>query len=131
MKAVDTNILVRFLVKDDDAQARKVLGLFKQAEARKETFFVPLLVVLELVWVLESVYNCTRTEIIDAVETLAMMPVIRFEDVRIVHAVIEYGRSSGVDLADLLIGLVARRKGCDTVLSFDKHAAQSDLFVLV
>jgi len=48
MKALDTNILVRFLTNDDAVQAKKVYQLFKNAEAKREHFFVPLLVVLEL-----------------------------------------------------------------------------------
>ena len=52
MKALDTNVLVRFLVKDDEQQAKTVYRLFKQAESKAEAFFIPILVVLETVWVL-------------------------------------------------------------------------------
>jgi len=45
MIAVDANIIIRFLVKDDAAQATKVFIRFKKAEADKENLFVPLLVV--------------------------------------------------------------------------------------
>jgi len=62
MKAVDTNILVRFLTKDDAIQAQKVYELFKKAETKREPLFVSLLVVLELLWVLESVYSIPREE---------------------------------------------------------------------
>ena len=54
MKALDTNILVRFVTKDDKAQADKVLSLFKEAENRGEEFWIPLVVVLEMIWVLEA-----------------------------------------------------------------------------
>jgi predicted nucleic-acid-binding protein len=64
MKALDTNVLVRFLVRDDEQQAKAVYRKFKQAEAKKEVFFIPVLVVLETVWVLESVYEITRQEIL-------------------------------------------------------------------
>ena len=57
MIALDTNVLVRFLVKDDEQQAELVRVLFMEAEQRKEPLLVPLLVVLELIWVLESVYE--------------------------------------------------------------------------
>lgn len=55
MKALATNVLVRFLVKDDEQQAQAVYRKFKQAEDKKEIFFIPVLVVLETVWALESV----------------------------------------------------------------------------
>jgi len=46
MIAVDTNIIVRFLVRDDEKQAEAVRKRLKQAEAQREHFKIPLLVVL-------------------------------------------------------------------------------------
>ncbi len=60
MKALDTNVLVRFLVQDDEIQASKVDQLFASAEQGKETLFIPLLVVLELIWVLQSAYGVQK-----------------------------------------------------------------------
>jgi len=63
MKALDTNVLIRFLVQDDVNQADKVIQLFSKAEQNKEVLFVPLLVVLEVIWVLQSAYSVTREDI--------------------------------------------------------------------
>jgi len=52
MKALDTNVLIRFLVADDEKQANRVRLLFKQAEADQQKLYVPILVVLEMLWVL-------------------------------------------------------------------------------
>ena len=41
MKALDTNVLVRFLVRDDEQQAMAVYRKFKEAETNKEDFFIP------------------------------------------------------------------------------------------
>ena len=57
MIALDTNVLVRFLVRDDEKQAQIVYARFKQAESAREVLFVSLLVVLETIWVLESAYD--------------------------------------------------------------------------
>ena len=57
MKAIDTNILIRFLIGDDELQAKKVYAIFKKTELEKKELFVPLLVILEMLWVLESVYE--------------------------------------------------------------------------
>ena len=67
MKALDTNVLVRFLVRDDTRQADIVYRVFKGAEESKGTLFVPLLVVLEVFWVLEPVYEISRIDILDAI----------------------------------------------------------------
>lgn len=128
MKALDTNILVRLLVKDNETQAKKVLKRFKKAEKKKETLLVPLLVVLELIWVLESVYHCSREEIIAAIENLAMLPIIKFENPDIIHSLILTGKKSKQDLSDILIGHTAKLNGCENTLTLDKNASKSELF---
>jgi len=79
MKGVDTNILIRFLIGDDEQQAKKVYNIFKKVESEKNELFVPLLVVLELIWVLESVYEIPRTDILDSISELLLMPILKFE----------------------------------------------------
>ena len=56
MNAIDTNVLVRFLVNDDRVQSAKVRQLFAIAERERAMFYVALLVLLETIWVLESAY---------------------------------------------------------------------------
>jgi predicted nucleic-acid-binding protein len=75
MMALDTHVLVRFLVKDDAHQASVVYGLFKQSEDRQE----PLLVVLETIWVLQSIYGIADEDIVSAINQLLLMPVLKFE----------------------------------------------------
>ena len=74
--ALDTNVLVRFLVKDDDHQAAVVYGLFKQSEEKQESLFVPLLVVLETVWVLQAIYDIADEEIVSTINQLLLMPCV-------------------------------------------------------
>ncbi len=131
MRALDTNVLVRFLVGDDERQAKKVYMIFKQAEKEKEQFFVPLIVILELLWVLESAYDVTRQEILEAIGELILMPVLKIESLEIVHQFIKSARKSSFDLSELLIGNVSRTSGCDKVLTFDKKASVSELFELI
>ena len=128
MKAVDTNILVRFLTKDDAIQAQKVYELFKKAETKREPLFVSLLVVLELLWVLESVYSIPREEIVDAINELLYLPVLKFENIPILWTFIKNATGARQDLADILIACTAKSNGCSTVLTFDKRAAKSGLF---
>lgn len=60
MKALDTNVIVRFLGRNDEQRAQFVYQLYKKMENDKEVLWVPLLVVLEIVWVLESVYRVSK-----------------------------------------------------------------------
>lgn len=131
MTAVDTNILVRFLVRDDERQAQAVYRRFKRAESSGERFFIPLLVVLETIWVLESVYEKERTAILNAFQSLRRMPIIEFERDPVVDRFLAEGRAGRVDLSDILIAGAAEECGCKEGITFDKGAAKLPFFTLL
>jgi predicted nucleic-acid-binding protein len=128
MKALDTNVLVRFLVNDDPAQAEIIYRKLKQAEIDGEVFFVPLLVVLELIWVLDSVYKISRSEMVDSLEALLRMPVLKWESQSVIQGLISSARDTRIDLPDLLIAQSAKHSGCERVLTFDQRACQFGFF---
>jgi len=131
MKAVDTNVLVRILVRDDQQQAETVYHMLKDAEKQKKTFFVPLLVSLELIWVLESVYEIKRHEILAVFEDLLAMPVLEFQSQSALRRFITLSKKSRIDLPDLLIAASSESAGCKQVITFDKRASKSELFELL
>jgi predicted nucleic-acid-binding protein len=131
MKALDTNVLVRFLVKDDEHQSKIVYKVFKQAETDKNYFFVPLLVVLETIWVLDSVYEIPRKEILDAINEILLMPILKFEAQPTIQRFIFLARENKIDLSDVLIACAAKISGCESVLTFDKKASKFELFELI
>ncbi len=131
MKAIDTNILVRFLVGDDSSQAEIVRKVFERAEKRGDAYFVCTTVVLELVWVLESVYDLSEDEIRMSFKKMLQLPVLEFENRDIIADLAEGDRKHILDLPDLLIGLNAKIHGCDATLTFDKKASASTLFELL
>ena len=131
MKAIDTNILIRFLVGDDELQAKKVYSNFKNAESEKKELFVPLLVVLEMIWVLESVYDISRTEILDSISDLLLMPIFKFDQQSALQQLVHSAEGNKYDLSDLLIAHSAKGNGCEAVITFDKKASKFKLFELV
>ena len=131
MKAIDTNVLVRFLVNDDPAQAQQARQLFSAAEQQRVIYFVPLLVVLKSIWVLESAYQVGRNELIEAFSDLLLLPVLEFEQREAVQAMLQATRTASLDLPDLLIAKSALRNGCEGVVTFDKKAARNDAFKLL
>lgn len=68
MRAVDTNVLVRALVRDDAAQAARAEALLAAHQ-----IFVPVTVILELEWVLRSRYNFTPVVVAQAIEKIAAL----------------------------------------------------------
>jgi len=130
MKGVDTNILVRFLIGDDEIQAKKVYNIFKKTESEKNELFVSLLVILELIWILESVYEIQRAEILDSISELLLMSILKFENQSDLQQFTLSAQGNKYDLSDLLIAHSAKTQGCEAVLTFDKKASKFSLFEL-
>jgi predicted nucleic-acid-binding protein len=131
MLAVDTNVIVRFLVRDDERQAEAVRRRLKLAEDRRERLKIPLLVVLETILVLESAYEKTRSEILDAIRDMRQMPVFEFEADRVIEGLLKDAPRCKADLADILIAHSAENSGCDAGITFDKGASKLAFFNLL
>lgn len=132
MTAADTNVIIRFLVRDDEKQAQRVYRHLKEAETKRKHVFIPLLVVLETIWLLESAYNKSRAEILEAISSMRQMPVFCFEKDDVIERVVNDGQRFGkVDLSDILIAHSAQSCGCDTCMTFDKGAASHPGFHLL
>jgi len=128
VRALDTNVIVRLLVADDAGQAGRVRQVLEAAEASGDSYQVPDLVVLELLWGLSSVYEFTREEALRAIQLLVELPVLEFEDHDRMRQLIDAGRKTDADLPDLFIGLAARARGCECTLTFDRRLHGIELF---
>ena len=111
MRAVDTNVLVRLFVSDDPKQAAAA----RQAVAA-EPIFVPKTVILELEWVLRSLYGHAPGAIAAAIEGLISAPDAEIEDVAAVRRAVAWFRQ-GIDFADALH--LASSGHVDAFLTFD------------
>lgn len=131
MKSLDTNIIIRFLVNDDIKQGEKVKTLFMKAEENNDVFFITTPVVLEVLYVLDSVYEYSRKEILNALESLLMMSLLIFDNADAIQKFITSAGKNKIELEDLLIGILARESGCKTTITFDKKASKSELFELL
>jgi len=131
MIGLDTNVIVRFLVRDDEKQAQSVYSRFKKAEMAGEQLCISLTVILETIWVLESAYGLSRDDILGSFETMRQMPLFEFKNGNVLDNLINEGRKTRLDLSDLLIAFSAQAAGCDSVLTFDKKASRLPLFELI
>lgn len=96
MKALDTNVLVRVLTRDDPEQAAVAA-----AEMRDGPLFIPLTVMLETEWVLRYTYGFPRERIADALEHLLALDRAIVERAEVVRRALDWHRQ-GLDLADAL-----------------------------
>ncbi len=128
MIALDTNVLVRFLVRDDKAQARKAKALVDRLGDGDSRGYVSDIVLCELVWVLTRSYRFERRRIVAALGRLAAARQLKFDSVdEIIRAVFAYERGKG-DFADYLIREHARGAGCDSIATFDRDLLKDDMF---
>ena len=121
MKALDTNILARYLRDDDPEQSRKAGRLIQRAVKQREALYVNHVVLCELVWILTSVYDHHKEEIVETVEAILFSEHFQLEDKASVQSALEDYRKSKADFADCLIGRRNRAVGCEATLSFDRR----------
>jgi predicted nucleic-acid-binding protein len=124
MLGIDTNVLLRFLVRDDEAQFEKARRLIKREVGAGESVFVSLLVLLESEWVLRSRYGLQKTEIIEAISALLDATEVRFEDEPAIEEALFIWKDVAAGFADCLIGARNRRLGCRATATFDAKAVK-------
>jgi predicted nucleic-acid-binding protein len=116
MTAVDTNVLVRFLVQDDPAQAARAAALMRGRE-----IWVSKTVLLETAWVLGSLYGFPASRVAAALEGLAGLPEVLLEDQPAVARALRWFRE-GLDFADALH--LASAGGARKFATFDRQLAR-------
>lgn len=125
MIALDTNVLVRYLVEDDSRQSAQAARLIESRTAAGESFFIPQIVLCELVWVLSHAYELSRREIVAVLHQLRRTSAVTVEAVDQVQRAIESFEKGKGDFADYLIAERAVAHGCSAVATFDR-ALESD-----
>lgn len=115
MLAVDTNVVVRYLTRDDPQEAARS----KQVVDGNEVF-VATTVLLETEWVLRSSYRFTRSQIVEALRGFAALPSITLEDAAVAAKALDW-TARGMDFADALH--LASAGQCEAFVTFDRRFA--------
>lgn len=121
MIALDTNVLVRFLVRDDPQQAAEASALFAGLTGDNPAW-LSREVLVELVWVLERAYRLPRADIAGAIDALLAAQEVVVESPDRIGLAVERYRQGGAGFSDHLIALAARAAGCSATFSFDRQA---------
>lgn len=121
MRAIDTNVLVRLITRDDEEQAETA------EEFVAKGAWVSHLVLAETSWVLDSVYDRSREEIASAVEMLLNHKHLTVQDQEVVEAALEkFRRHKRVSFSDALLLEIARKGGHAPLGTFDRDLAKLD-----
>ena len=124
MLGLDTNVLVRFLVRDHEAQFERARRLIKREVGARKKVLISLLVLLETEWVLRSRYSLQKNQIMDAVSGLLDAAEIELEDEPTIEEALYHWKDRAADFADRLIGARHRRLGCRGTATFDARAVK-------
>ena len=116
MRAIDTNVIVRFLTGDDPRQAARARRVIGEGDV-----FVPTTVVLESESVLRSAYGFSSDRVVQALRAFAGLPGIAFEDGALIARALDW-TEQGMEFADALH--LGQSNGCSIFLSFDRRLSR-------
>jgi predicted nucleic-acid-binding protein len=119
--ALDTNVLVRYLVGDDASHAAVARRVIEETLTPAEPGFVSLVVLVELSWVLERVYGCPVSQVASIFAELIASPTILVEQAAAVATAIAQPHD---DLADSLLHEIGKTHGCARTVTFDRKFAR-------
>lgn len=120
MRALDTNVLVRYIVADDPKQLALAESIIGECTENEEPVFLSVPVLCELVWVLDRSYQQSKAQMLDVLDTILRKSLFRIEHNELVRrSVHAWSRGKG-DFADHLIGEIARHAGCRDTVTFDR-----------
>jgi len=132
MLGLDTNILIRYIVQDDPVQSPLVSRFLKQKCTEGYPCYISHIVVLcELVWVLESAYGYKREQVAETLKLILETRHFCIGEPESAWSALEAYRSGTTDFSDLLLGETNQLHGCETTITLDKKASETDIFQLL
>ena len=124
MIGLDTNVLLRYLAQDDPAQSPIATEVIERRLTKENPGFVSLVCILEIVWVLGSLYKRSRGEIAGHLEMILAADTLEVQNEQEVYQAVIALRSGSGAFEDALIGALGAWRGCPATLTFDQNAAK-------
>jgi predicted nucleic-acid-binding protein len=128
---IDTNVLLRMLVRDHDDQARAAERFISTHCSRENPGFVSCIVIAEIAWALKRMYGYDRSEIVAALRALLNVTELEIESADEVHLAVTDFEKSGGGFVDCLLARTNAAVGCEHTITFDRKAAKLPGFKLL
>lgn len=128
MIGLDTNVLARYIVQDDAAQARAATSLIEGQCTAQAPGYVGVPVLVELVWVLTAAYRYEKSVVASVIRQILMTAELLVEDRETAWAALREFEAGSVDFADCLIARRNHERGCARTYTFDRRAAAGSRF---
>lgn len=123
MIGLDTNVLIRFLAQDAPVQSARATEIISRLSA-EDPGFVSLVTILEIFWVLKSVFKRSRQELASDLEALLSADTLEIQNEQEVYSAVVALRAGTGSFEDALVGSLGIWRGCSTTLTFDTDAAR-------
>jgi predicted nucleic-acid-binding protein len=123
MVGLDTNVLIRYIIRDDEEAFKVADDLISAASASSDPVLIGTAVLLESEWVLRSRYKLRKDEISALFDLLLSAAEIRFEDEAALETALHSWKQCSADFADSIIVAKYLRSGCTAVATFDRKAS--------
>ncbi len=117
---VDTNLFIRYLTEDDPVQTDAVESLFIKVKEGKETVQTSVLVIVEIVWVLESIFKKSRDEIKEMIQKIINTQNLVVENRDILLQGLEIYSQKNIDFVDAYHAVFLKSTGEKIIYSFDQ-----------
>ena len=124
MAALDTHVLIRFLMQDKSAQLRSAQRLIRNSLGAGELLFVPVTVALELEWVLRSRFELGKPAVLQTFSQLLSTVELRFEAAACIEWALKQYKDATADFSDCLHAALAGQAGEQPLWTFDKAVAK-------
>ena len=124
MIGLDTNVLLRYLAQDDPKHSPRATEIVERLLTEQEPGFVSLVSILEVAWVLKSLFKRTRQEIANDIEMLLAADTLEVQNEQEVYYAVVSLRNGIGSFEDALIGALGDWRGCSATLTFDEDAAK-------
>ena len=126
MASLDTNVLVRYLVQEDEQQFFRARKLIRAAVRAGETLYIPITVMLELEWVLRSNFKLSKVQVTNTLSALLSSHELYFEFETAVEIALTLYMKGTADFADCMHVALAHMAGESPLWTFDRAAAKVD-----
>lgn len=126
MASLDTNVLVRYLVQDDDRQLGLAKKLIRAVLRAGETLYIPITVMLELEWVLRSNFGFDKDQITNAISSLLASAELSFESEAAAEVALALYQRNRADFADCVHVALAHAAGERPLWTLDRAASKLD-----
>lgn len=120
MIALDTNALLRFMLRDDEPDYQLISPYILQAEPK--SCLITLLVCMETDWVLESCYKLSKVQRAEFFNTIMSVKQFVFEEMETLKRTVLNFQQRNAEFSDVLIAAQAKTLGAEKTLSFDRGA---------